>query len=65
MQLLIPLEIYVADTSNNEIQIVDAKSGNVSTLVGKRVSGFSGDGGSNADWRVLMVWFWIPLGSYI
>ncbi len=38
-------DIYVADTNNNKVRKIDAKTGIVSTFAGTAVKGFSGDGG--------------------
>lgn len=37
--------LYIADTSNDRIRWIDAKTGFVSTIAGSGVAGFSGDGG--------------------
>ncbi|MGA2217429.1 MAG: Ig-like domain repeat protein [Terracidiphilus sp.] len=38
--------IYIADTNNNRIREVQASTGNIVTIAGTGVAGFSGDGGS-------------------
>ncbi|MCK9364848.1 MAG: hypothetical protein M0P74_14775 [Syntrophales bacterium] len=38
--------IYITDTDNRSIRKVDALSGNITTVAGTGVAGFSGDGGS-------------------
>ena len=40
--------MYVADMGNHAIRRIDAKTGNVSTVAGTGVAGFSGDGGPAA-----------------
>ncbi|KAG2382129.1 hypothetical protein C9374_005921 [Naegleria lovaniensis] len=42
-------DIYIADMGNSRIRYIDAKSGNISTIAGISVSGFSGDGGIATD----------------
>lgn len=37
--------LYIADSGNNRVRVVDATSGNISTLVGTDSEGFTGDGG--------------------
>src|SRR5579859_7082730 len=38
--------IYIADTSNNRIRMVNAKTGIISTVAGTGIAGWSGDGGA-------------------
>jgi sugar lactone lactonase YvrE len=37
--------LYIADTLNNRIRRVDATTGNITTIAGTGIAGFSGDGG--------------------
>jgi hypothetical protein len=37
--------LYIADSGNGRIRVVDAATGTISTLAGNGISGFSGDGG--------------------
>jgi DNA-binding beta-propeller fold protein YncE len=37
--------LYIADTDNNRVRVVDLESGIISTVVGSGAAGFSGDGG--------------------
>jgi sugar lactone lactonase YvrE len=39
-------DLYIADTLNNRIRKVDAKSGVISTVAGNGIIGYSGDGGA-------------------
>ena len=41
--------IYIADTNNNRIRKVDASTGNISTVAGTGVLGYSGDGGAATE----------------
>ncbi len=43
--------LYIADTSNGRVRVVDATTGNISTFAGNGTPGYSGDGGkaSNAS----------------
>src|SRR5271155_4985491 len=38
-------DVYIADTLNNRVRKIDAKTGDVTTVVGSGEKGFSGDGG--------------------
>src|SRR6185369_9486655 len=38
--------IYIADTNNHRIRMVDASTGIITTVVGNGISSFAGDGGS-------------------
>jgi DNA-binding beta-propeller fold protein YncE len=38
-------DIYLADTWNNRVRKIDARSGNITTIAGNGQKGFSGDGG--------------------
>ncbi len=38
-------KIYIADTGNNRVRVVDTTNGNISTLAGTGLTLFSGDGG--------------------
>ncbi len=38
-------DIYIADTANNRVRFVSAKTGNISTVAGTGVEGYTGDGG--------------------
>jgi hypothetical protein len=40
--------IYIADTGNNKIRMVDAVSGNISTVAGTGTAGYTGDQGAPA-----------------
>ncbi len=39
-------DIYIADYGNSSIREVSAQSGNITTVVGKGIAGFAGDGGA-------------------
>lgn len=41
--------VYIADTANHRIRLVDAASGTISTVAGNGAMGFSGDGGAAID----------------
>lgn len=41
--------IFITDTSNNRIREVSAASGNIATVAGNGIAGFSGDGGPAAS----------------
>ncbi|HZL25197.1 MAG TPA: hypothetical protein VFC39_01560 [Acidobacteriaceae bacterium] len=36
-------DLYIADTGNNKVRVVDATSGNISTVAGTGTAGYSGD----------------------
>ena len=44
--------LYIADTGNDRIRKVDASTGNISTVAGSAMSGFSGDGGAATSARL-------------
>lgn len=44
-------KIYIADTSNHAVRVVDTKSGLTSTLAGNGTKGFAGDGGPAKEAR--------------
>ena len=41
-----PGNLYIADVSNDRIRKVDASTGNIETVAGTGISGYSGDGGA-------------------
>jgi sugar lactone lactonase YvrE len=47
--------LYIADTANNRIRKVDS-SGNISTIAGSGIAGFSGDGGSALSGQLNQPW---------
>lgn len=42
-------DVYIADSANQRIRVVDAQTGDIQTIVGTGNPGFSGDGGPAAD----------------
>ena len=38
-------DVYVADTWNNRVRLLDSRSGTISTVIGSGVKGYAGDGG--------------------
>ena len=38
-------DVYIADTNNNVIRLVETATGNITTVAGTGIGGFSGDGG--------------------
>lgn len=48
--------LFIADSQNSRVRKVDAVSGNISTIAGTGVNGFSGDGGAAASAQLGIVW---------
>jgi sugar lactone lactonase YvrE len=45
-------DVYIADTANHRIRLIDAESGEIDTIVGNGEPGFSGDGGPATDAQI-------------
>lgn len=45
-------DLYIADTTNQRIRVIDAATGDIDTVVGTGNPGFSGDGGAAIDAEV-------------
>ena len=45
-------DLYIADTTNQRIRVIDAATGDIDTIVGTGIPGFSGDGGPAIDAEV-------------
>jgi sugar lactone lactonase YvrE len=56
--------LYIADTGNNKIRVVDAVSGNISTVAGSGTAGYTGDQGppASATLSAPMQLAWAPSG---